>query len=383
MKLAFVSNYINHHQIPFCDALYKALGDDFVFVQTMPMEEERVQMGWSVDEETLPYVLRLYEEEQVCMLKILEADAAILGWTEREDVDTARLQGGKLTFRFSERIYREGRWKAVSPRGLIHKYAEHIRYRDKNVYLLCAGAYVADDFKLIHAYPDKMFRFGYFPPLRDDTMETLRQRKQTQDKKLRLLYAGRMLDLKRPDYCLRAAAQCMEEGYGLHLDMVGDGPCLNEMKELARTMGVQEAVTFHGMLPPPDVRAMMEQAHLFLFPSNHLEGWGAVVNEAMNSACLVVASKEAGCVPYLIRDRENGLVFENGSFTDFVKQVKYGMEHEREREALAVAARETILNEWNASVAAKRFLQAAEKLLNGEKDVFVPGTGPMSRADSD
>ena len=36
--------------------------------------------------------------------------------------------------RVSERLYREGQWKAVSPRGLIHKYREHIRYRNRNIW---------------------------------------------------------------------------------------------------------------------------------------------------------------------------------------------------------------------------------------------------------
>lgn len=380
MRVVLVSNYINHHQIPFCEALYESLGEDFTFVQTMPMEEERVRMGWGVDEGTLSYVLRLYEQEAAAMQKILDADVAILGWTEREDVDTKRLQSGKLTFRLSERIYREGRWKAVSPRGLIHKYEEHIRYRNAEAYLLCAGAYVADDFKLIHAYPDKMFRFGYFPPVRTYTEEALHEMKRTQDGGLRLLYAGRMLELKRPDYCLRAAAECLEAGLRFHLDMVGDGPVLKEMEALAQSLKLQEHVTFHGMMAPDAVRAMMERAHMFLFPSNHLEGWGAVVNEAMNSACLVVASREAGCVPWLIRNGENGLVFDNGSFTDFSKQVQYGMEQTAAREAMGCAAYETIREEWNAAVAAERFLHVSEGLLDHDQDVFVPGSGPMSRA---
>lgn len=46
MKLIFVSNYFNHHQLPFCDALYELLEGDFCFLQTQPMEEERVKMGW-------------------------------------------------------------------------------------------------------------------------------------------------------------------------------------------------------------------------------------------------------------------------------------------------------------------------------------------------
>ena len=36
VKAVFISNYINHHQIPFSNALYEQLGDDYHFIQTEP-----------------------------------------------------------------------------------------------------------------------------------------------------------------------------------------------------------------------------------------------------------------------------------------------------------------------------------------------------------
>ena len=57
VKAVFISNYINHHQIPFSNALYEQLGDDYHFIQTEPMEEERIAMGWGLDAATLPYVV--------------------------------------------------------------------------------------------------------------------------------------------------------------------------------------------------------------------------------------------------------------------------------------------------------------------------------------
>ena len=72
MKLIFVSNYFNHHQLPFCDALYELLGGDFCFLQTQPMEEERVKMGWQAEISTLslhdalPILCALRCEEFVC-----------------------------------------------------------------------------------------------------------------------------------------------------------------------------------------------------------------------------------------------------------------------------------------------------------------------------
>ena len=166
MTFTFVSNYINHHQMPLCEALWRELGDDFTFIQTMPMEEERVAMGWGVDVRQLPYVQCLYQDEYACRKTIAESDVVLFGWSQREDIAAERLASGRVTMRVSERLYREGQWKAVSPRGLAAKYQEHIKYRKKNVCMLCAGAYTASDFHLIGAYPGKLFRWGYFTRLR-------------------------------------------------------------------------------------------------------------------------------------------------------------------------------------------------------------------------
>ena len=127
MTFIFVSNYINHHQIPLCQALYEQLGEDFTFIQTMPMEKERVDMGWAVNVEEIPYVECLYEKEYECQKKIMESDVVLFGWTGREDIVEPRLRSGKTTLRVSERLYREGQWKVVSPRGLAAKYREHIK----------------------------------------------------------------------------------------------------------------------------------------------------------------------------------------------------------------------------------------------------------------
>ena len=49
----------------------------------------------------------------------------------------------------------------------------------------------------------------------------------------------------------------------------------------------------------------MEKSEIFLFTSDKGEGWGAVLNESMNSACAVVASHAIGSVPFLLKDGEN------------------------------------------------------------------------------
>ena len=200
MKFTFVSNYINHHQIPFCEAMRSRLGSGFRFIQTEPMEEERRKMGWGVDLASLPYVSVLYGNGREALESLIQdSDIALFGWTDREDLCQKRLEAGKPVIRESERLYREGQWKAVSPRGLIRKHHDHTRWRDAEAYLLCNGAYVASDFDIIRAYPGKKYRWGYFPDLRTYTDAQMKEMKKPDESgTVRILWAGRFLPLKHP-----------------------------------------------------------------------------------------------------------------------------------------------------------------------------------------
>ena len=138
MTFTFVSNYINHHQMPLCEALRRELGDDFTFIQTMPMEEERVAMGWGVDVRQLPYVQCLYQDEYACRRTIAESDVVLFGWSQREDIAAERLASGRVTMRVSERLYREGQWKAV--RGDWRRNIRSISSTGKRMSVCCVPA---------------------------------------------------------------------------------------------------------------------------------------------------------------------------------------------------------------------------------------------------
>lgn len=389
MKVVFISNYINHHQKPFCDAMYKQLGEDFIFIQSEPMEEERVNMGWDSSLTTLPYVKLLYESEDECKKLIDECDALIAGWTKRVDLVKDRLKKKKLTIRVSERIYREGQWKAISPRGLISKYFEHIRFRKGPAYLLCCGAYVASDFSLIKAYPNKMYKFGYFPESKRYHLNKLFEMKD-ESGVIDIIFAGRFLKLKHPEYMVWLARDLQHENEyresrgepllpDFRIHMVGSGELEHPMRSMVTEYGLLDKVLFYGFLTPEKVRAMMERCHIHVFPSDALEGWGAVVNEAMNSACAVVASAEAGAVPFLIDQWKNGVAFQGGDYNSLKDAVVYLMTHAKEREEMATKAYKTITDEWNADSVSETLIYLIEGWMQGLD--HPPMTGPLSIAE--
>jgi len=386
MNFLFISNYINHHQIPFCSEMIKLLGkDNFKFIQTQAMEKDRQDMGWGEMIKDPDYLLIKTDENTDEIKKMIrDYDVVLLGWSLDTDVNECcikRAMEDKLLIRMSERIYRDGQWKAISPRGLVAKYKEHIRFRNKNVYMLCNGAYVASDFALIHAYKNKMFRWGYFPELKTYTDEQMKDMKRiSPDGKLNIMWSGRFMEgVKNPDFVLDLAKVLKDKKIPFRMNIVGDGEMSDALHGKASDLGLGDVITFHGFLPPQRVRIMMEDSQIYLFTSNNLEGWGAVVNEAMNSGCAVVAGSMAGSVPYLISHDKNGIIYDKENIDDFIKKAVYLAENKGLQRRLGQNAYRTIKDIWNAEVAAKRLVDFCISRQNGEK-YDAPCDGPMSIA---
>lgn len=385
MKLTFVSNYINHHQIPMSNELYRALCADYTFVQTEPMAEERKAMGWGIVGEKIPYLRYYYEEPEACRQLILTSDIVIFGGVEDERYIAERLASGRPVIRYSERLYREGQWKAVSPRGLIKKYKDHTRYRNKEVYLLCSGAYVASDFHIVRAYPGKMLKWGYFTETKQYDLDALFGAKGSvvdggidgakagAPRVPEILFAGRFLPLKHPEYAVELAAHLRRLGLPFHLTMVGGGELEEELHRMVSDRGLDNCVTFTGYRKPQEVRTFMEKADIFLMTSNYLEGWGAVINEAMNSGCAVIADAKIGAVPFLLCHGQSGMVYRDGDPAEFLT---YGEQLVRDRELcrrLGQNAYDTIVRLWNPESAAEALLDFAEGILKHEWRVREEG----------
>lgn len=391
MKAAFVSNYINHHQIPFCNAMYRLMGGKFTFVQTEKMEEHRVKMGWDPAEQP-GYVRCFYEEPEACRSLIADCDIVIFGGTDDESYIRERLASGKSVIRISERLYKTGQWKAVSPRGLRKKYEDHTKYRRAQVYLLCAGAYVPSDFHIIRAYPDKMFRWGYFPETRRYEAEELFGAKgysgengggssgdHGTEKTPYLLWAARMIDWKHPELAIKTAGYLKGKHLDFHMDIIGDGELKNSMEALLRQYGLAENVRLLGSQTPEKVRGYMEKADIFLFTSDRQEGWGAVANEAMNSGCALIADNMIGAAPYLIKNGHNGFLYRDGKTQQLFARAEQLVRDRQLCRRLGNSAYETITGLWNAENAAGQLFQLMQSIMRGEK-ISPPAEGPCSKA---
>ncbi len=373
MKITFFSNYLNHHQLPFCQEMLKIADVEFKFVATMPIREERLKLGYK-DMNNEDFVIRAYESierffeaTKLC----LESDIIIHGSAPEKFVQL-RMERNLPTFRYCERFFKEGASRLLDPRALLNYYKAHTRYRKKPLYLLCASAFTAVDVKRFGAYKNKCYKWGYFPQVStcDDIGRLVNDKKKGS-----ILWCGRMIDWKHPEIAILLAEKLKKDGYDFNVSIIGTGELEEQLKEQVKQKNLEDHVSFLGSMSPEKVREYMEQSEIFLFTSDKNEGWGAVLNESMNSGCAVVASHAIGSVPFLIKDGENGYIYKSGNIDGVYEKVKFLLDNPEKCRQMGRAAYSTMVEQWNAKNAAERFLKLAEAVCENQSvpDLFDDG----------
>ena len=377
MNVVMLSNFFNHHQSALSNALWNYPDITYRFIETQQIPQERKKMGYR---QNYPqkYVLRTYEskEQEIrCAEQLNRAETVIAG-SAPESILRQRIKAGKLLFRYAERPLKHGpELLKYLPRLLKWNYRNP---PGKPIYMLCASAFTAGDYRKFGLFKDHCYKWGYFPETRQyPNSDDLFLNKT----KTRLLWCGRFLEWKHPDDALTVARRLKEAGVSFTLKMIGTGERENCLRQTIQAEGLQDCVELTGPMPPEQVRDYMEKAGIFLFTSDRQEGWGAVLNEAMNSGCAVVASDAIGSVPYLVKDRENGLVYHSGSVDELLEKVIWLLDCPEQQRRLGENACRTITELWNAQVAAERFIQLAQAILDGDPSPELFQEGPCSRAE--
>ena len=358
MRFVFVSNYYTHHQSALSERLYDKLGDNYKFIQTEHMDEERLKMGWI--ESIPPFVIESYKSDESyreAVRLIQSADVVVIGSAPKY-MERMRLQTGKLTIKYSERIYKPSYQRYKNFLRVFKYYFEFHKFN--NLFLLCASAYAYADYAKSGLFKNKAFKWAYFPAVKKyDDIEELIDNKTSGS----ILWAARFIDWKHPEVPIRVAKRLKQSGYKFSLSLIGNGKLDNKIRDMIKAEKLEDCVQMLGSMKPEEVRRYMEQFEIFLFTSDFNEGWGAVLNESMNSACAVVASHAIGSVPFLINDGENGFIYKNGDEDDLFNKVKFLLDNAEKRKRMSLEAYKTMTEIWNSENAVKNFMELVDYII--------------------
>ena len=370
MKIVFVASVLNNHLLPFCNELN--LEHDFIFIATRNYSVVN-QVTHSKKPMQKDFVLNYFEEEQrqKCIEKVLDADIAIFGGSSSELLKI-RKQTDKLSFVYTERFFKRGKWRRFIP-STAKTLREQFIKDNKNLYVLCAGSFVAEDLKVIGFDTTRCFKFGYFPFVEQSDIQDLLAKKDNNIPQL--LFVGRLLKWKRCQDVIKCCQMLKLANIPVELNIVGDGPEREKMEKLRIRYGLDN-VHLCGAKSSSEVFDIMSRSNAMFISSNRFEGWGAIVNEALSNACPVIASDACGSTAYLIKEGVNGYVYKSGNVRDMFEKTKIFLQNESAN--IYVQAYNTVNNEWNATVAARRFIEICKDLVENNSPT-VYERGPMSK----
>ena len=370
ITLTITSNFINHYSLALSLELKKVFSD-FHFVVKEKLPEDRKKLGFSNLDE-YDFIVKEYEEPNKVQELFDNSDVVITDYTYNKYVSN-RLKQNKITFVDSERLFKEDNFIKTILR-YVYYWTNYHNYKNAN--LLCISAYASSDYNKVGLFKNRTYKWGYFSEAIEYDVDKLINSK----KKNTIVWAGRLIDWKHPDDAIKVAYRLKKDGYNFELNIIGTGEQESLLKDMIRNQNLDDCVHTLGSMPPEKVRKYMEDSQIYLFTSDRGEGWGVVLNEAMNSGCACVASYSAGSTPFLVKDGVNGYIYKNENIDELYTKTKELLDDIELSNKLAKKGYETIINEYNPENAAKKFYKLVQEMIAGNDISNLYSQDILSRA---
>lgn len=156
-------------------------------------------------------------------------------------------------------------------------------------------------------------------------------------------------DLKRKPYALFIGRLSREKGINFLLDswknidyslkIIGDGP---EKHKISSNL---KNIEYLGSLPNDQVKKILGEAQMLIFPSQWYEGFPMVLVEALACGTPVIVSN-IGSMQEIIEHGKNGLHYELGDQEDFCNKVNQLIQNKKYCSTLGEAGRQKYLNNY-------------------------------------
>lgn len=178
-------------------------------------------------------------------------------------------------------------------------------------------------------------------------------------------FIGRLVPYKGCDMLLEAASGLLRAGK-MRLDVIGDGPMGEALRDQAAREGLGAGVTFHGWLPHEKVQEVAAQSAVLAFPSVREFGGGVVI-EAMALGLVPLVVDYAG--PGELVDDRTGLKVPIGSREEIVNGFRRVLEGLAADPAslhpLAEAARRRVEDKLTWAAKADQIAEIYQRVLTG------------------
>jgi len=189
----------------------------------------------------------------------------------------------------------------------------------------------------------------------------LREKYGLQNKKI-ILSIGVMTGQKGQNLLLQVFPEILKTNKNVKLVLVGYGPELNNLKNMAKELNISENVVFTGKIPHGDLQFYYNLADVFVFPTLRLEAGPLVIPEAMACEKPVIASRIGG-IPTVIENYKDGILIEPGNLIELKDRILEVLSDEELARKLGKNARRKIVSRYSLDRMLEDTIQVYKKVL--------------------
>jgi len=177
-----------------------------------------------------------------------------------------------------------------------------------------------------------------------------------------IVSVGRLVHRKGQDVLIEALPAIIEKVPEAHILMIGEGPYRGYLETRAKSLGIEDKITFIGRIQYADLPRYICAGDLFVMPSRsrlaglEVEGLGIVYLEA--SACgLPVIAGDSGGAPDAVLEGETGLVVDGTQKIEVAAAVVELLLDPDRSKAMGIRGRQWIIQEWRWEIWSNRFAE--------------------------
>ena len=176
-----------------------------------------------------------------------------------------------------------------------------------------------------------------------------------------LLTVCRLDKRKGLDYLLVAFKDILKKFPNLKLYMVGNGPEKENLKQLAKDLGIAKSVEFKGFVNTEDLPDYYRQAKIFILSSLQ-EGLAITILEALSCGTPIVSTNCGGTEDINVPEINDRIVPIKNS-EKLKDAILEQLEDENLRKRIANLGYKKVLQSFSVKYVGKRFLEEYEKLV--------------------
>jgi len=173
-----------------------------------------------------------------------------------------------------------------------------------------------------------------------------------------ILFVGQLSKVKGVDILIEGFSKIEKEFPSFELLIVGEGEERKNLERMVKEKGLEKKIKFKGRLSLKQTKNLMKDCYFLCLPSLS-EGLPRVLMESMSLRKPAIATNVGG-IPELIKEGENGFLFEKGNVDDLIKKMRLLLKNKNLAIKMGERARAFIIQRFSN----KKYIQNYIQMIN-------------------